>query len=68
MCDIYFCVLSLTAVLRHYEDDDIDDASFSRHEDVTQSRVQTEGRPLTSSRVTTPVEDVILLCVMATKG
>lgn len=36
-CIIYFCVKSLTAVICHYDDDDIDDdgASFSRHKDVT---------------------------------
>lgn len=34
-CIIYFCVESLTAVICHYDDDDIGDgASFSRHKDV----------------------------------
>lgn len=39
---IYFCVKSLTAVICHYNDDDIDDdASFSRHKDVTIDMVPT---------------------------
>lgn len=41
-CMIYFCVKSLTAVICHYNDDDIDDgASFSRHKDVTIDMVPT---------------------------
>lgn len=39
-CIIYFCVKSLTAVICHYDDDDIDDgASFSRHKDVALNMV-----------------------------
>lgn len=38
-CIIYFCVKSLTAVIRHYDDDIDDGASFSRHKDVTLDKV-----------------------------